>query len=222
MALTERLYGSCNTLSELRVCKEISGLGMSEWEGYANRLSELFEFTNTFYHQQPLLNIANTNSSSNYKNLDFVICSEVFEHIDPPISLGFANLSGLLKPGGILIFSVPYVRGAATQEHFPGLFQYKLLELGGEWILVNKTTSGEYNMHRHLLFHGGPGSVLELRIFDENDLVEALSASGFRDIKIHNTACLETGYCWFAGAKQNIPYQGVDYGYVISAVKAGG
>ena len=66
---------------------------------------------------------------------DFIIASDVFEHIAPPVSRAFVNARRLLKPGGVMIFSVPFSLEADTVERFPELFDYRLLETGSGWQL---------------------------------------------------------------------------------------
>jgi SAM-dependent methyltransferase len=54
-----------------------------------------------------------TKLSFNDSSLNFVISSEVFEHIHDPW-LAFAEVKRVLKPGGIHIFTVPYYPGRMT------------------------------------------------------------------------------------------------------------
>jgi len=93
-------------LNSLTVGGRLVGVGMSDWEGYANRLEKKLSYVNTYYHKAPLLDITAVDPS--LSNLyDFIIATEVFEHISPPISRAFENVHRLLKPGGVFIFSVP-------------------------------------------------------------------------------------------------------------------
>jgi 2-polyprenyl-3-methyl-5-hydroxy-6-metoxy-1,4-benzoquinol methylase len=59
---------------------------------------------------------------------DFVICAGVMEHIPPPIQVAFANLRSLLRPGGLLLFSVPYSCDDKTVEYFPDCIGLKSWE----------------------------------------------------------------------------------------------
>src|SRR4029079_4712194 len=110
--------------------KDILGIGMSDWSGYANLLRRKFNYENTFYDHSPQLDIMNPIQKYIGK-YDFAISSDVFEHILPPLQQGFDNLFRLLKPGGRLIFSVPYTRTAQTVEHYPGLRDYEILNFRG-------------------------------------------------------------------------------------------
>src|ERR1044072_1657831 len=52
-ALSLELFGKNVVLPEFPVNREIRGLGMSDWEGYAARLADKFSYTNTYYHKEP-------------------------------------------------------------------------------------------------------------------------------------------------------------------------
>jgi SAM-dependent methyltransferase len=76
-------------------------------------------YQNFEFHTEPFLDITNVDVSLQ-STADIVTCSEVLEHVKPPIELAFAGLFKLLKPGGWLILSVPH-RGTESphEEHFP-------------------------------------------------------------------------------------------------------
>jgi hypothetical protein len=100
--LSMELFGKSLILDDFPVDKAIRGAGLSDWEGYADRLAQKLEYTNTFYHQAPKLDITNIDPAQE-GTLDFLICTEVFEHVPPPVSTAFANAWRLLKPSGVLI-----------------------------------------------------------------------------------------------------------------------
>jgi SAM-dependent methyltransferase len=52
--------------------------------------------------------------------------ADVLEHVAPPYEQALANLCQLLKPGGVLILTVPMKSEGSTDEHFPELYQYDL------------------------------------------------------------------------------------------------
>lgn len=82
---------------------------------------------------------------------------------------GFDNMFSLLKPGGFIVFSVPYNLAPAEHlEHYPDLYDYTIKE--GEHVLYNRTSSGKREKFRDLVFHGGPGSTLEMRVLPETRL----------------------------------------------------
>ncbi len=131
-----------------------------------------------------------------FQNLDFVISSDVLEHVHAPVSSALINVHNMLKPGGKLILTVPYVEGYETIEHFPHLLAYEIAKLGDTYVLVNQRADGQVEMHQNLSFHGGPGSVLELRIFGEGDLFATLASAGFNSISVLVPDDAAIGYFW--------------------------
>lgn len=123
---------------------------------------------------------------------DFVTCSEVLEHVEPPVQPAFDGLFTLLRPGGTLILTVPYTLGE-TVEHFPDLNSWHLEQRQGERILVNRTESGEVQHFDGLHFHGGGEDVLEMRVFGLQDVFTHLEDAGFTDIRVHDENMLDYG-----------------------------
>ena len=118
-ALSLELFGRSLAITDFPVRFDIAGVGLTDWEGYAVPLARRLDYHNTYYHQEPKLDI--TCPPPEYEgSLDFVISSDVFEHVPPPVALGFAGLRKLLKPGGVAIFSVPYTPGVACPRTFSG------------------------------------------------------------------------------------------------------
>src|SRR5437879_5782180 len=70
------------------------------------------------------------------------IAAHGFEHVVPPVSRAVANARRLLKPGGVLIFSVPFSLDADTVEHFPDLNDYRIVKTGGRIRLENRCVDG--------------------------------------------------------------------------------
>jgi SAM-dependent methyltransferase len=195
--------------------KHIFGMGMSDWFGYANLLRKKFRYENTFYDRRPQLDIMNL-SEKHLEKYDFVISTDVFEHILSPVQQGFDNLLRLLRPGGNLIFSVPYTRIAQTVEHFPDLLDYEILDFHGEKIIVNRDASGQLQVYDNLVFHGGKGATLEMRRFCEADVLSRLAQAGFEDIKVYDQPQLSIGYYW-PELKTAYPDVPLLYGYILSA-----
>lgn len=181
--LTLHLYGKSMTLPSLPARPDISGLGMSDYHSYAIPLASKFNYTNTFYHQEPRLDITDVPREL-WGKYDFIISTDVFEHVPPPISTAFANAFRLLKPGGLMVFSVPYSTGCRTLEHFPSLHRFTISEEEPR-VLVNTLPDGRLEHFGNLIFHGGAGSTLEMRQFAEADLIGEIARAGFVDITIH-------------------------------------
>jgi SAM-dependent methyltransferase len=191
-ALQARLFGEITPLIQLPGKKEIRGLGMSDARSYSMLLEEKFSYINTFYHQEPYLDI--TNPGSHFKNrFDFVISSDVMEHVHPPVELAFRNLHTLLRPGGVLVLSTPFVLKGRTIEHYPDLYQFEILGSGAERRLINTTRDGRQQVFRDLVFHGGKGATLEMRLFSQPELLKLLQDSAFSDVRIHAKSFPEWG-----------------------------
>ena len=195
--------------------KHILGVGMSDWPGYANLLRKKFTYENTFYDHRPQLDIMNL-TEKHLRKYDFVISTDVFEHILAPVQQGFDNLLQLLKPGGHLVFSVPYTRIAQTVEHFPGLFNYEILNFRGEKIIINRDRGGRLQVYDNLVFHGGEGTTLEMRRFCESDVLSRIAQAGFENIKVYDQPQLSIGYYW-PELKTAYPDVPLLYGYIFSA-----
>lgn len=198
--LTAELFGKSMPIDDIYPPRpDIVGIGMSCWDGYAHRLAHKIKYINTYYHQEPFLDITNIDEKM-VASLDFVVSTDVFEHVAPPISQAFTNARRLLKKNGVFIISVPFDRPgepkAETKEWFPNLHDWRLEELDGKWILHNITRQGAHEKFDDLCFHGGPGTTLEMRLFSEASLIRELVAAGFNDITIYSQPHLELGIHW--------------------------
>ena len=195
-ALSVSLFGECLAIQDFPERPDIVGWGMTDWEAYAARLSKKFTYANTFYHTQPFLDITAI-SESDIGTLDFLISSDVFEHVSPPIMTSFANARRLLKPDGMFILTVPYVLEGETTEHFPNLHDFVISGEGDDRTLINTTRDGARETFSGLVFHGGAGSTLEMRVFTKESLLSNLSAAGFSQVSIFADPCFEHGvYFW--------------------------
>jgi len=181
--LSEELLGIPMALSEFPVLKGIRGIGMSDSPELAERLAQKLDYTNTFYHQAPRLDVVEPDPRD-FGRYDFILSSEVMEHVPPPAEHAFQNLFRLLKPEGLLIMTTPYTLGGKTKEHFPELHDFALAALGTETVLVNRRRDGSIEVFENLVFHGGPGSTVEMRVFTEESLRENILAAGFSSVRV--------------------------------------
>ncbi len=193
--LSMEVFGKSLALCDFPRRSDIRGIGLSDWEVYAAGLARSLDYRNTYYHQEPRLDITRLDAGEK-GSLDFLIATDVFEHIGPPVSNAFENARRLLKPGGVFVFSVPYVKEGPTREHFPELADHEIVKEDGRAVLKNRTRDGRLQVFEDLVFHGGVGETLEMRVFSEPSLVEEFSRAGFRDLKIHREPDFEHGIYW--------------------------
>jgi SAM-dependent methyltransferase len=213
-ALTVELFGENRSLPSLPPRKDIRGIGLSDWPGYAGPLRKKFDYKNTYYHRSPRLDICNPDPAE-HGRYDFAISSDVFEHVPPPVDSAFEGAFKLLKPGGLLVCSVPYVDGT-TDEHFPELHQFSLRKTkdGKHSILSNTTADGRQQEFTDLVFHGGPGSTLEMRVFGKESLCAHFMRAGFEGLRAYGDSVVELGIFWEGDQQMQQPVQ--------SAAQAGG
>jgi SAM-dependent methyltransferase len=155
-------------------------VGVSDGLPISNAFKSRFgaRYSNFEFHVEPFLDI--TQLKPEFESIaDFVTCSEVLEHVQPPVDFAFLGLYKLLKPGGWLIFSVPHTKsGSPHIEHFPIMVNSTLIQ-GDIPILRGTDTEGNPQEFGNLVFHGGAGSTLEYRVFSEDSIKEKLLACGF-------------------------------------------
>ncbi len=193
--LSQEFLGVQMSLSDFPELKGLRGFGMSDPPNLASRLAAKFDYTNTFYHQAPTIDITNPDQHE-WGRYDFIVSSEVMEHVPPPVEKSFANLHRLLKPDGVLLLTIPYGIGMPSREHYPELHEYALASPGGRTVLVNRRRDGSTEVFEDLCFHGGDGSTLEMRVFNEEALRSAILSAGFDEVHV---------------ATENVPEFGVEH-----------
>jgi SAM-dependent methyltransferase len=191
-ALLNRLLRETKPLKQIQTDKAITGLGMSDERLYSRLLERKFDYLNTFYDMEPRLDITDPDSRFSGR-FDFVVCSDVMEHVQPPIEHAFKNLRALLRPGGLLLLSVPFTDKSETVEHFPALYQFEITGKGKDRRLVNLTRKGERQVFDNLMFHEGKGATLEMRIFSKGALLQIVRESGFNQIQVHHESIPQWG-----------------------------
>jgi SAM-dependent methyltransferase len=194
--LSIELFGRSLALPDFAVRRDLRGWGMSD-AGYADLLSKKIGYINTYYDREPRFDITDPVEAKSEGILDFLVSTEVFEHVAPPVSRAFENARRLLKPTGVMIFTVPFSLEPATREHFPELNQYEIIEKSdGVFVLKNITVDGREQIFEDLIFHGGVGTTLEMRVFSQSGLMAELKQAGFTNVKICSEPCWEFGIYW--------------------------
>ncbi len=192
-ALSMELFGANLALPDFPRVKSLRGLGIGDSRQYADRLADRFDYHNTFYTREPRFDITDP-PATEPGSYDFIVSSEVFEHVVPPVEKAFHNAFRLLKPHGVLLLTVPYSLAPATAEHFPALLEFGLAQVGGRVVLVNRTDAGQMEVYENLVFHfGSTGPALEMREFSESDLRAGLTEAGFPDVGIYSDDDVQSG-----------------------------
>lgn len=193
--VTLELLGQCAVLSELKPRRQLRGLGLSDAPAYAAPLARIFDYENTFLHQEPRLDIREPPAARRGR-YDFVTASDVFEHVAPPVARAFGNALAFLRPGGVLIFSVPFTLAPNTVEHFPELHDWSLEERHGRFRVVNTTSEGQVQIFDDVVFHGGEGATLEMRVFARDPLLRHFAEAGFARTRIADEPFDDFGISW--------------------------
>ena len=156
--LSLELFGRGIPLSQFPTAKSIKGIGLTDPPAIATILEERLNYRNTYFHGEPRLDIRC--DPSPIGELDFLIASEVFEHIEPPVMRAFMNAARLLKPSGVLLFTAPWLWDGNAVEKLPDLHDWKLEQRENQWIIVNRKANGEIEQFRDLALDGGAGCSL--------------------------------------------------------------
>ena len=193
---------------EVRPDKSVRGIGLTDPEPVAAILAERFTYLNTFFDIEPRMNIRSDESPLG--ELDFLIASEVFEHVAPPVADAFHNAARILRPGGVFLITVPWVHEGDGKEVIPPLHDWKIAR-EDSWVIVDGDSryprmsfdggpgpclghtrehfpewplpEGKLETYRNLVYHGGPGFALEMRLFTRCGLEENLRAAGFSSVE---------------------------------------
>jgi SAM-dependent methyltransferase len=183
--LSMELFNQALPLTEFPVLPWLKGVGLSDDWRYATPLAEKFNYVNTYFDREPFLDITQPHPHL-YGTYDFILSSEVFEHVPVPVERALEECHKLLKPNGFLCATVPFNSEGETREHYPDLYEYATVNLAGRPVLVNRKRDGTIEVHEELMFHGGLGATLEMREFSQSGLVEKLTQAGFTGVRFQS------------------------------------
>jgi hypothetical protein len=161
-------------------------IGVSDGELLETRLKNVYgsNYQNYHYHQDPKLDITQVPADLHCM-ADIVSCTEVLEHVAPPVNLAFLGLRLLLRENGKLVLSVPHSDDSGVHvEHFPELIDTELL-LGEKPRLIGTLSDGRRVEFSDLIFHGGIGSTLEYRVFSFQSLRSHILDAGFTKFRVN-------------------------------------
>jgi len=153
------------------------GLGLSDVPPLVPALASRFSFTNTYYHQFPRLDIARPPDDL-LGQIEFIVCSDVLEHVPPPLDAALAGLFACLEPGGFAVITVP-VGGEATDEYYPGLTDVEVATSPAGEVVRWTDAAGIRHTDTAPEMHGGAGLTLAFRSFSARDVRSRLLAAGF-------------------------------------------
>lgn len=195
-ALSRKIFGGLSLkLDDWANLPPLRVKGVSDADLLANALSQKLDYQNTFYHQAPFLDVT-APAADDLNSCDILICSDVLEHVSPPVQRAFDGMRRIVRPGGFLLLTVPCNAADRTTEHFPDLNDYRIHEQDGKRTLINTSKDGRVEHFDNLVFHGGPGETLELRHFALQDLEQHLRQAGFTKIEILALPDFEHGVYW--------------------------
>lgn len=156
--LSRELFSRSVPLFQFPPDRSIKGIGLTDPDSISRVLTERFTYRNTYFNTEPRLDIRF--DPSPFGELDFLIASEVFEHVEPPVTDAFRNAAGLLRRSGILLLTVPWVWSGDPKQAIPELHDWKLDREGGRWVVVNRKPNGDTERFHDMVFDGGPGPSL--------------------------------------------------------------
>ncbi|MBW3096895.1 methyltransferase domain-containing protein [Pseudohoeflea coraliihabitans] len=195
-AIARTVYGEDRPIKLQPARKDIRIIGLSDGPVYRDLLASRFDYTNTFYHQEPFLDIMEP--AEVYDGIaDILISSEVFEHVIGDYSAAFRGAHKILKPGAKLILTVPYQNVGEHREHYENCTGYSSFQDDkGRWLAEIEYADGTKSVDHQPRFHGGLGKILKMRLFSRDSLQSALREAGFVDITFHDRNMPEHGIVW--------------------------
>ncbi|MGO9108817.1 MAG: methyltransferase domain-containing protein [Thermoguttaceae bacterium] len=183
-ALTSQFSPQQPVLKWMAARKDIRGLGCSDW-GYTGLLAKKFDYVNAFYDREPQLDLCNVDWRRwDPASFDFITCTDVLEHVEPPVQRAFDNMHRLLKPGGVAILTVPTTLDPINREHFPALTEWSIETQNSQRVLINRRDDGVVERFDNLCWHGGEGMTLEFRVFSREGLIDNVEKAGLRVAQI--------------------------------------
>jgi SAM-dependent methyltransferase len=153
------------------------GLGISDDIAIASVIPTKFLYSNTYYDAFPNLDIRKIPKAALH-GFEFVICSDVLEHIDVKLAQAVKGVSKLLKPNGFAVLSVPVVTNSLRSEFYPNLSSFTIEKGKVFW----EDSEGVTHIDRKPEFHGGRGQNLAFREFTEVSFEELLLNNGFKTV----------------------------------------
>lgn len=157
----------------------LRGLFLSDSPDFFAFFSRKWDVSNVFYHKYPVLDLFSVPDAAK-KSFNFVVCSDVLEHVGGSPLAALEGLRALLKPGGAAVVTVPIGDPVETVEHYPGMVDYKVLDGPAvQW----RDESGTVTVDNNPEMHGGDGLVVAFRRFGKSEFENQVVAAGFTCIQ---------------------------------------
>lgn len=185
--LTALKYPLSETIRSISPDLSRVGLGISDDWRLATRLASRFDYTNSYLHRFPILDLADPPRECE-GFFEFIVCSDVLEHTQtrlPPM----IGLRQMLRRGGFAVLSVPHNPGERDSEFYPSLTTYTASNGQVHWT----DAFGRSHVDSSPEFHGGAGQTLVFRRFSRDQFMSDLRAAGFTRVQpSFKLNCVET------------------------------
>ncbi len=150
------------------------GVGIADAQCVAGALGARFDYVNGHLHRYPRLDLLNIPDDL-VNCAEFVTCSEVLEHVEPPADQALAGLAALLRPDGFVLVTVPRGGMRDPGEYYPDLRAWEISD-GGRVTWTDGL--GVTRVDDDPEWHGGAGLTLAFRRWTEDALDGALREAG--------------------------------------------
>jgi hypothetical protein len=218
VGLSLGLHQRIMPMQEWPADRSVRGFGCSDSAVYARKLENLYDYTNTFLDAVPAVDLCDATTLAPLRSCRFILCSDVLEHVLCRPGAALANMWNCLMEGGCLVLSAPTYAVAESVEKYPTLRSYKVVPIAGRHAVVYETMAGQLGFDPEPVFHGGPGSVLEMRLFGHAALLRTIGDNGFNNVSEIGAEALPYGAVWPSVVERDdLPFP--MNGRVIVAVK---
>ena len=156
--LSLHLFERSIPLTEFPKRKDVKGIGLTDPPSISAVLAERLTYCNTFLTAEPRLDIRC--DPSPIGELDFLIASEVLEHVEAPVAKAFENAARLLSPSGLFLLTVPWVWDGDAHTAIPDLYDWRLGREESGYVVINRRPDGQSEVFRNMAFDGSPGPSL--------------------------------------------------------------
>lgn len=151
-----------------------TGVGIADAQTIAAPLASRFDYVNGHLHRYPHLDVRSVPEAL-VGTAEFVVCSEVLEHVEPPVQPALDGLARLLRPGGFAVITVPDVGLKPPGEHYPDLVEWSVRDDHSiDW----RDSTGKSAHDPDPEWHGGAGLTLAFRRWTADELDAAILAAG--------------------------------------------